>query len=182
MRALLAAVVLLTVVAGCGKHNLTGPIPGSTPSYAVPSTPSAVLSNLSLAYSLRDSTAYKAAFDVDYIGTSVDNSYRTPVMYTFHSDDEARHISALAVSHTLTRTILQFLPPLIRFTDLKDPPGWETIQIPSGQFRVEIDDGVTTLSAGFNEMNEFKFIPTTPASASPTDTTWKISRWTEIHN
>jgi len=50
-------------------------------------------------------------------------------------------------------------------------------------FQVQIDDNPTSLfTQAIGDLNEFKFEPTTPATGSPTDTTWKIIRWTEIHN
>jgi len=32
----------------------------------------------------------------------------------------------------------------------------------------------------YTETIEFRFIPKTPDSTSPTDTTWKIIRWLEV--
>ena len=51
--------------------------------------------------------------------------------------------------------------------------------------RLEIDDGSIATSyfiASDRETMEFKFIPTSPDSTSPTDTTWKIVRWSEVAN
>jgi hypothetical protein len=45
---------------------------------------------------------------------------------------------------------------------------------------LEINDNPTTYSLLSAETFEFKFIPFTPDSTSPTDTTWKIVRWTEL--
>jgi hypothetical protein len=48
--------------------------------------------------------------------------------------------------------------------------------------RLEINGIPSSYSlASTNELIEFKFEPTTPSAGSPTDTTWHIIRWTEIH-
>ena len=179
MKAFIVAVAMLVAMAGCGKDKkITGPIPG--PGYAVPSTPFDVLHNLSLAYSSRDSSKYKAAFDNAYLGTSFDNSGGT--IDTFYRFNEAQHISALARSNSITNVTLQFPPSMVRFSDAADPPGWATVQFgPGSGFNVEIDDSPSGYFLSRNVSEEFKFVPTAPDSTSPTDTTWKIIRWTEIN-
>jgi len=68
-----------------------------------------------------------------------------------------------------------------RFTDVGDPPGWATILVANP--RIEIDDQPVSYSIDPSaETMQFKFVPTTPDSTSPTDTTWKIIRWFEAKN
>jgi hypothetical protein len=180
VKAFLVAVVLLIALAGCGDKKVTAPI--LVPQYLPPSTPQNVLMNLQLAYSSRDSTEYKALFDDNYVGTSLDNSGGSPVTLTFYKSDEAAHISALAHRSSITQVALLYPRYLYRFTDGGDPAGWATIQMSQG-FQVQIDDNPTSLfTPAIGDLNEFKFESTTPATGSPTDTTWKIIRWTEIHN
>jgi len=179
VKVFLVAVVLLIAAAGCGSDHkrIVGPDPA--PAYSVPSSPLAVLDNLSLAYSSRDSTECKLLYDDNYVGTSTDQSDGSSL--TFSKANEVGHVGALAKIHSITTVLLQFPPGLTRFTDAGDPPGWATIQVLN--LNLVIEDSPTSLYLNNSgEMNEFKFVPTTPAADSPTDTTWKIIRWTEIKN
>ena len=111
MKAFIVAVVLLIAVAGCGKDKkITGPGPGPGPTYAVPSTPYRVLSNLTVAYSRLDSTQYKALFDDNYAGTSLDH-LTIPIS-----------LDSIALTHpnrplTWTRNTKEKLPMLTRLFD-----------------------------------------------------------------
>ena len=178
MKAAIVAVLLLIAVAGCSKDKkITGPGPG--PTYAVPSSPYSVLSNLTLAYSSRDTTEYPALFDASYTGTSADASPGGGVPLNFTKSDEMAHIRGLKRSASITRISLTFPQVIQRYNDLSDPPGWATIQM--SNVAGEIDDNPTSYTFSADLM-EFKFVPTTPAAGSPTDTTWKIIRWSEIRN
>jgi len=179
VKVFLTAVILLIAIAGCGGKKTTGPA-GLPQQYLPLSTPSNVLINMSLAYSARDTTEYAALFDSAYAGVSTDQSDGSVLNFT--KSDEAQHISALARHTSITTVRLQLPPSLLRFTDGVDPPGWATVQFAPGVgFNVEIDDTPSSLYLTSNTTNEFKFVPTTPAAGSPTDTTWKVIRWTEIH-
>jgi hypothetical protein len=177
VKAFLVGVALLIALAGCGDKKVTGPAPGPGP--PLPSTPINILTILSIAYSHRDTTECKLLYDDNYVGTSTDQSDGSSL--TFSKANEVGHVGALARNHLITTVLLQFPPGLTRFTDAGDPPGWATIQVLN--LNLVIEDSPTSLYLNNSgEMNEFKFVPTTPAADSPTDTSWKIIRWTEIHN
>jgi hypothetical protein len=170
----LAIALCVAVVAGCGKKDtIVGP--PVTPKYGIPSSPLIVMTNLKTAYTAKDSVAYKACFDLNYIGESQDLTTQNPID-TLTFANEARHIAALARS---TASVdLQLTPTIVRSAEPGDPPGWALIQNPIHTLR--LDDGPNSyVVEPSNETMEFRFIPT-PDSASPTDTTWKIIRWSEI--
>ncbi len=180
MKAFLIAVILLIAIAGCGGKKTTGPDSVRGPQYLLSSTPQNVLINLQLSYSGRDTTEYKTLYDDNYVGTSTDQLDGSALNFT--KSDEVGHVSALARHTSITNVSLTLPPSLLRFTDGVDPPGWATVQFAPGVgFNVEINDTPSSLYMTSNTTNEFKFIPTTPAAGSPTDTTWKIVRWTETH-
>jgi hypothetical protein len=170
-----AAVVLVAFLMGCGKDN---PVKPAQPAlkYLPSSTPFNTLENLRRAYINRDSTGYNMLFDVNYIGSSTDQSDHTTI--TLSRSDEARHIHFLANDASITSIDLQFPPGLVRFTDLADPPGWATVSISSPH--LDIEDGASSLAIYANETMDFKFLPTSPSPGSPTDTTWHIVRWQEV--
>ena len=178
LRFVIAAVVLPVLITGCGNDNAVRPQrPNPKPlTYIVSSTPHAVLYNLQLAYTRRDTTEYKSLFDDNYVGTSFDPS--VPGQYTFSKQDERLHILALARTTSITSIYLTFPPVLTRETDISDPPGWTIMHMTGVQ--LEINDSPTSLQLDQSQSMEFKFSPTTPDSTSPTDTTWKIVRWTEF--
>ncbi len=149
------------------------------PVYQVNQFPEVVLQNLAQAYAHRDSTEYKSLYDENYQGSSLDNSNPSPQLLTYTKADEAQHIAGLAKNATITSVDLQLKPELVRLTDAGDPPGWALIQNPI--FSLTIFDSPTTWQITVEkETNEFHFIPKTPDSSSPTDTTWKIVKWLEI--
>jgi hypothetical protein len=153
------------------------------PAYPKLSTPENVLSALQMSYQARDSVEFKLLYDVDYIGTSTDLATQE-TLPPFNREAEYRHIAALAKVPSITNVILQFPPVLVREHSLGDPPDWVTIQMqPNSGVRLEVYDGnnVYTIPSE-KELLEFKFIPTTPDSTSPTDTTWKIVRWNEYRS
>jgi hypothetical protein len=149
------------------------------PIYHALTSPERVLEDLKLSYEARDSVEFKLLYDINYIGTSVDQV--TQEQLTFDRDKEYAHIAALAKASTITTVIFQYSPSVVRYTDASDPPGWATIQMPPSSVVLEINDNPNSyFIVSSNEQFEFKFIPTTPDSTSPTDTTWKIVRWTEF--
>ena len=171
----LAIAVCVAVVAGCGKKDkIVGP--PATPRYPALTSPELVLVALRTAYTGKDSTEYKLLFDQDYLGTSVALRTQSPID-TLTFADEAQHIAALARSTTAI-VELQLTPAMIRGADPGDPPGWALIQNPI--YSLTLYDGPNVYGVGVgSETIEFRFIPT-PDSTSPTDTTWKIIRWSEI--
>ncbi len=170
------AVILLATLSGCGDDNPVKVIP--QPQYLPSSTPQNTLENLRRAYTARDTTGYDSLFDAAYIGTSVDPSGPIPVPLTFTKADEALHIRALARRVPAVAIDLRFQPAVFRFTDAADTLGWTTLSVSSPVLAIE--DGPTFFVIHSNETMEFKFRPTTPSPGSPTDTTWKIVRWSEV--
>jgi hypothetical protein len=166
--------------AGCGKdeNTMIGPGPGPGPVYPALTSPQNVLSAMALAYMDLDSAEIKLVYDESYTGTSFDQN--DPPAITLTKADEVRHVVPLASLTSITSVSLQLPPSLTRDRDASDPPGWAVIYLPSGAMNLEITDGATSYS--IRSQHEFKFIPTTPDSTSPTDTTWKIIRWTEVAN
>jgi hypothetical protein len=173
--AILCAWILLAAISGCGKSN---PVKPQIQQPISSSTPQNTLENLRRAYTSRDSTGYDSLFDASYAGTSIDPSGMSPVVLNFTKADESLHIRALVRSVSITRVKLQFPPTLTRFSDAADTVGWATIQTVGSV--IEVDNNFTSLVVNPNETMVFKFRPTTPAAGSPTDTTWKIVRWSEI--
>jgi hypothetical protein len=180
---LVAALLAVAVLSACDK-NTVKPTPRTVPIYPILGTPQEVLTALQLAYARRDSVEYKALHDSSYVGTSTDDldpPGTPPLQFTFA--DEAAHIAALARRSSISRVRLE-LGPASSWNRLPSDdvahPEWAMIQIPGMNFEVEITDGFDSYTAGGQlEFIHFAFKPTTPDSTSPTDTTWKIVRWTE---
>lgn len=155
-----------------------GPPPPSA--YLPPILPEYVMENLAGAYAKRDSAKYKSLFDSLYTGTSLDQTDPSPQLLIYTKADEAQHIAGLAKSTKITSVDLQLVPRLVRSTDAGDPPGWAVIQNPIASLVItEPPDGGYSI-VPTDETLEFHFIPKTPDSSSPTDTTWKIVRWVEV--
>jgi len=174
---------LVLLLSGCIFSPTKGPGGGGPepPKYEIPAYPHIVLQNLKTAYTAKDSSAYKACFDERpglYVGTTQDAVHQTPVD-TLYFRDEAEHIANLARSTTaIADLVLVPLLDLERRADSEDP-SWALIQNPIQSLR--IDDGLKSyVVTPSNETIEFHFIPKTPDSTSPTDTTWKIIKWTEV--
>jgi hypothetical protein len=174
----ITALVLAGVMGGCGDDNTVGPKPNPQPSYLDSSTPFNVLYNMRIAYTARDTTAYDSLFDVNYMGTSYDPVTNNSLH--FSKADEKRHVKALLLTSTVTSVSLTFPPVFNRYTDISDPSGWATVQMAGAGLGVEINDGATSYGLVSGGTMEFKFIPTTPALGSPTDTSWHIVRWSEF--
>jgi len=175
-RLILVMALCVPLATGCGKKDtIVGPGPAA-PKYPELTSPENVLIALKTAYVGKDSTEYKLLFDLSYMGISLDQTSSAPAD-TFTFADEARHIAALPRSTVWVD--LQLKPTMARSVDLGDPTGWALIQDPIQT--LTIYDGPNTYPiAPSNETMEFRFIPKTPDSTSPTDTTWKIIRWLEV--
>jgi hypothetical protein len=101
------------------------------------------------------------------------------VALSFSKADEMRHVASLAARTTIAHISINLNPVIRRYTDTADPAGWASLQNPLRT--VEIEDAGTTYDVYLSyETLTYKFIPTTPDSTSPTDTTWKIVRWSEV--
>jgi hypothetical protein len=164
---------------GCGskKSTLVGPSPA--PPYPALTSPENVLVAMIHAYSNRDTIELARVYDDGYQGTSVDQDDWAPVPLTFTKADEMQHLAALASRSSISHISINLNPVVRRYTDLADPAGWAAIQNPLRT--VEIEDAGTTYDVYLSyETLTYKFIPATPDSTSPTDTTWKIVRWSEV--
>jgi len=172
---------------GCGFSPPTEP-PCPTcheppPNYPILSDPYNVMEAYRLAYQARDSVKMKEIYDDTYIGTSIDQSSPDSIQsLTFNKSQEVSHVGAMAKA-TITSVTLTLPGALLRETDQADPPGWALIGLQQGTVSLQIDDGATSYVIVSDKENfEFRFVPTTPAPTSPTDTTWKIIRWHEFRN
>jgi len=175
-------IVLLMGVSGCiFSPNKKPPTVTPPPDYPLLINPFSVLDALALAYAARDTNEVKLLYDpVNYTGTSYDSDDQSSL--TFRWRDEVNHVAALVRRTSITRVQITYPPSRYRFSDLADPPGWATIQLLQGNgMNVEISDSPTSYFFKSGVSTEFKFIPKTPDSSSPTDTTWKIVRWNEVH-
>jgi hypothetical protein len=167
-------------LSGCIFSPKKGVGGGGTPppKYDIPLSPEYVMFNLKKAYTAKDTMAYKACFDsTSYKGTSLNQATQTDTL-TLTYAEEARHIASLARSTATVELTLK--PAMARSTDLGDPPGWALIQNPIQSLDIYDGPNLYTVTPS-DETIEFRFIPKTPDSSSPTDTTWKITKWTEIN-
>jgi hypothetical protein len=177
------------LAAGCGtKDHIVAPTPPDPyqghPLYPMLFDPYNVMDALRIAYEARDSVEIKKLYDDNYTGTSIDlTAPGGPLQLDFTKADEVRHVAAMAKSTSITNITLQWPPALTREQDLGDPPGWTTIRLLPNTVRLEVSDQATIRSIQSDqEQFEFKFIPTTPAPGSPTDTLWSIIRWSEVRS
>lgn len=145
------------------------------PSYQKPTSPEAVLANLALAYTHRDSTEYKSLYSDSYQGSFLDQKDPTPVLATYYKSDEAQHIAFLAQSTATVDLVIS--TSLVRTIDLGDPAGWVTIQNPFQKLEVDGDRGNEYIVPGAEDTIDMKFIPIPPAAGA--DTTWQIIRVVE---
>jgi len=178
----IAVVMAAFLTAGCGSDRVTRPSipPGSDP-YPRLINPYSVLDALQLAYQARDTNEIKVLYHDQYDGSSIDQTDPVPALVNFSKAEEVAHVSALRRSGSVSSVSMTQIPNRIRFYDAADPPGWATIRDPFSS--IEISDATATQVVDFAHIStEFKFIPTTPAPSSSTDTTWKIIRWTEVRN
>jgi hypothetical protein len=175
-----ACVLAAALLSGCGKDNPAKPNPGPVP-YLPLSTPQNVLSNLVRAYTSRDSVEYKLLYDDAYLGISRDAVFYPVTIDSFSKNDEARHISALARALDVVHVDLDFGPSSTwtRFPYAGGNPDWATILVHNPRVAIFLGSGDDFQVSGV-DLFEFSFAPTTPAPASPTDTTWQIVRWTEV--
>ena len=135
---------------------------------------------MKLAYQRRDSVEYTSLFDPAYSGQSIDQTDPASGTLMFTRDDEMHHMGSLYRHSSIVSVTFDLGNGLIRYTDASDAP-WATMQTTTAI--IEINDTPTSYKVvTTNELIEFKFVPKTPDSASPTDTTWKVIRWNEYHN
>jgi len=165
---------------GCGDDD--NPVkPQPTPTYPTSDSPQNVLRALMIAYSQQDTVKTKDLYDSTYTGSSFDLSSLQTIFFTY--DDEIHHVRTLAGTPGLS-SYLSLGPhtSLIRM-DSDDPshPEWSVIMVSGSNYIVEIMDGADVHSAigGPGTFQEFAFSPSL-ASASPTDTLWRIVRWEEV--
>ncbi len=182
MKRLFALALLLPLLGGCfgsGKNPVKVVVPAPGP-FPIPSSPRSVLYNLIRAYAERDTTHYKACYDLTYMGGSYSGYVSQPGPGTYTFDDEAAHIRFLQRSTMITRVTLDLPNYQAATIDTLsgDPPGWVTMSIYNP--KVEIDDATGSLSIATGEVFQFKFLRKTPDPTSPTDTSWTIVRWAEI--
>jgi hypothetical protein len=164
---------------GCGskKSTLLGPSPA--PPYPALTSPENALVAMIRAYARRDTVELGLVYDDGYQGTSIDQDDWAPVALSFTKADELRHLAVLARTTSITKVSVNLNPVVRRYTDAADPAGWASIQNPIRT--VEVEDGATLYSVYLSyETLTYKFVPATPDSTSPTDTTWKIVRWSEV--
>jgi len=181
---LLLGLALLSILAqGCifspSKAKVTKQPP--PPPYQQPTSPEAVLSNLKLAYTNKDSTEYKSLYHDQYQGSFIDQRDPTTPSGTYYKTDEAQHIAFLAKG---AQTVdLELSSNLVRTIDLGDPAGWITIQEPFLVLHVQGTTADGTLGddeilTGEDSI-ELKFVPIPPSGSQP-DTTWQIIRVIEV--
>lgn len=164
---------------GCGSKKSTLMGPGPAPPYPALTSPENTLVAMIHAYSSRDTVELGKVYDDGYQGTSLDKDDWAPVALTFTKADEMHHLSTLARASSIGHISINLNPVIRRYTDAADPAGWASLQNPLRT--VEIEDAGTLYSVYLSyETLTYKFIPTTPDSTSPTDTTWKIVRWSEV--
>lgn len=178
----LAVLATAITVAGCGDNHESPPKPPPGPQSVIRSTPENALKQLEYVYTKRDSIGIKALYDSTYAGTSTDETALPgSQVLNFAYVDEVEHVAAMARSHGITSVILSFgAPTRLPSSDVSHPE-WATIQVPGSNMRLEIDalDAVELPASGISE--SFLFRPVTPDASSPTDTTWKIVRWSELY-
>lgn len=165
--------------AGCGKAKsaITGPKPA--PGYLALTSPENALVTMIRAYANRDTTELGLVYDDAYQGTSLDTDDLYPVILNFNKRDEIQHVATLAHIPSITSVSVSLNPVIRRYSDSADPAGWASLQNPIRA--VEVNDGATSHSVYLSyETLTYKVIPTTPDGTSPTDTTWKIIRWSEV--
>jgi hypothetical protein len=176
-----ATALAAALVGGCGGDDDGGDILKPPPGYPERTTPQNVLTALTMSYQNRDSTEYKSLYESSYVGTSTNlNDPPGTQVSTFRYADEVAHIGALARLTTITSVSVDFGPPSIWTrlpSDDVSHPEWAMIQLASGSWRVEINDGGTGYTTQATYPMIFAFNPTVTA---PGDTTWKIIRWTEV--
>jgi hypothetical protein len=164
-------------VLGCGKDD--GPVKPVVPItpriYHIPSAPESTVLNYAIAWERRDSTMIDTVLTDDYAGTSVDMTDPSPAMLTFTRADEVRAVGGIALDPNVSRVIVDLGTAWTLFSEPGDPPGWMTLQITAATISIRY--------TSYNDLSthstlEFKLKPI----ASGADSTWKIIRWSEVHN
>jgi hypothetical protein len=162
---------------GCGKDDPVKPLlPAAPPRYFTQSAPESTVLNYTLAWERRDSTMIDSVMADDYTGSSVDMSDPSSGTLTFTKSDETRALGRFQLDSRIRSIEILFSEPSTwtRFHDLADPVGWVTLTIPQSSIRVFWVNGMDAVA---HTQLEF----TVEAIASASDTTWKIVRWSEVH-
>ncbi len=139
----------------------------------------AVLYNLRLAYTGRDSTEYKSLYNDNFQGTFLDQNDPAPQLATYYKSDEAQHIAFVARNTAILDLVIS--PTITQIVDLGDPPGWITIQNPFHTLQIDGINGSRKIVPGAEDRIDMKFIPIPPTS-TPGDTTWQIIRVGEFRS
>ena len=186
LRGLAVAMSAAGLLAGCGDDTPTKPIVPATPTYAIPSTPQNVLANLQLAYERRDSVEYKLLYDPSYEGKSTNTNDPDPAsqISSFGWADEVAHLANMARATNITDVTMDLGPSTSwqrEPSDLVAHPDWSMIQL-ANYYSITIYSALTDYSVSWQpgDQMKFYFLPTTPASTSPTDTLWNIVYWEEL--
>jgi hypothetical protein len=178
-RALLCICCVLSSLAlGCGKDKILRdelqPPPG--PRYFTPSAPESTVLNYKLAWERRDSTMIDSVLTDDYVGSSVDMTDPSSGTLTFTRSDETRALGGIKLDALINSVTITLPDPSswARHHDLGDPPEWVTFVVSYVSILVTRTD---TMDYATHTHVEFKVKPI----ASASDTTWKIIRWSEVH-
>lgn len=173
----LAASLVALGLAGCGKDPVKVPPPAPF-QYPAFDTPQRAILNVMYAWERRDSVQTRLAYDDAYQGTS---TYSGQTL-TFTKAQEVGTVGAMGKSQDIAGVRFTTSPEntWVRLHYASDPDGWAAIQIQG--VNIQVDDAVQgTMIASGMAFFEFKLAPTLNSS-SPTDTTWKVIRWTEVKN
>lgn len=176
----LPLLLLLLSLAGTGclfSPDEKPPKPVKPIVYKDPTSPVAVLENMITAYVNRDSVQTELVYDDNYAGASNDPSGIVG-SFTTTKAVEVRHVGALRLSTSIVSVFLDLgnpaawsiLPPLA-----SDPPDWVEIQINNQTIAIQTQSG-----SGLESTNQTLTYTFKPTEESPTRTTWKIIRWTEL--
>jgi hypothetical protein len=177
-RALILGLSLVALGCGLFKPDEGGPPPQPPFQYPDLSTPQNAVLNLKYAWERRDSARTLLIYDDAYVGESTDKDGTI----LFSKDQEVAALGAISQSQDVQSVSFSLRPETtwVRLSYPTDDAGWTAIQLQG--VNIQVDDAAKgTLIASSANFFEFKLVPTLDA-ASPTDTTWKIVRWTETRN
>jgi hypothetical protein len=177
-RALILGLSLVALGCGLFKPDEGGPPPPPPFQYPDLSTPQNAVLNLKYAWERRDSVRTRAIYDDAYVGESTDNEGTI----TFTKDQEVATVWAMGKSQDIQSVTFTLKPETtwVRLRYPTDHEGWTALQLQGVNIQVDDASKGTWIASSANFF-EFKLAPTLDA-ASPTDTTWKIVGWKEIHN
>ncbi len=181
-RVLLAVLLCLLALIGCGK--VTGPDPCPTcgqtppPEYPPRDTPARSVLYLKAGWEDMDSTRADTVFASTYQGTSLDRSDPSTGTLTFYKSDEIRALWGLK-NDPLVRKITMIFPDSslwTQFHDIADPADYVTMQINDPSMFLERSDNQ---DQGVHSKT-FEFTARTVVEGGKT--LWQIVRWNETHD